>query len=286
MGNLKMIKPKIGLALGGGGARGLAHIGVLKVFEREGIQIDQLSGSSMGGLLGAAYSAGLSPADLETEAVWISHLRNLIRVLDLRPGRRGLFEGKLLRSFLIDHLNLDTTFDKLHIPLALTAVDIRTSEAILLKEGSVIDAVMATSAFPGLLPPVKLEERFLIDGGTLDNVPADAVRELGAEIVIAVNVVPTSRLDMTLDDSEFRDNWLKLIPGSLLDLYQAAMIAISELSEIKLQKAKPDLVITPTMPKDLLVFTGFFRAAEAIEAGEKATEEMLPKIEQLIENSS
>jgi NTE family protein len=281
-----MRKPKIGLALGGGGARGLAHIGFLKVLEREGIQIDALSGASMGGLLSAAYAAGCSASELEAEAIYISHMRNLVRLLDLRPNRRGLFEGRLLKNFLIEHLRLDTTFDTLRIPLTLTAVDTRTAEAIYMQEGSVIQAVMATCAFPGLLPPVEMENRNLIDGGTLDNVPADAVRKLGADIVIAVNVVQPSFTDFTLGYRENSDFWIKLIPGSLLELYQAAMIAIHELSRIKLQEAKPDLLVTPKLPQDLLVFTGFSRAAEAIASGQTAAEEILPSIQELIRKVS
>ena len=123
---------RIGLALGGGGARGLAHIGILKVFDQEKIPIDYLSGSSMGEIIAAAYGAGLLPEHIEAIALEIAEPRKLMRLMDVNPLRRGLLEGKRVRTFLIERMGLDRDFRHLCIPVALTATDSLRGEPVIL----------------------------------------------------------------------------------------------------------------------------------------------------------
>jgi len=178
----------VGLALSGGGARGLAHIGVLKVLEREGIPIDYLAGTSMGGVIAAGCAAGLSPEFMEQEALRMTSLRRLLALADPSLPRRGLFEGQKVHEYFIGHLG-DRTFDDLRVPLTLVAVDLNTGREVFLSQGQVADAVRATVALPGIFRPVERDGQLLVDGGLLDNLPADAARHIGADVVIAVDVI-------------------------------------------------------------------------------------------------
>ena len=123
-------RPEAGLALSGGGARGLAHIGVLKVLEHEGIPVDFLAGTSMGGIIAAAYAAGLSIEYTEKEALRMGRLPNLITLMDRSLPRLGLFEGQKVQEYLAGHLG-DITFDELKIPLALVALDVGMGEEVV-----------------------------------------------------------------------------------------------------------------------------------------------------------
>jgi NTE family protein len=143
---------------------------VLKTLERESVPIDCVSGASMGGVLAAAFAAGLTPADLESIALRMSSLRRLVRLVDLRRPRRGLLSGEKLRGFLARFLPPELTFADLSLPLALEAVDLRTGEEVALTRGSVLEAVLATSAYPGVLPPAVIDGRCLVDGGVLDKI--------------------------------------------------------------------------------------------------------------------
>jgi len=178
---------KVGLALSGGGARGLAHIGVLKVLEQEGVPIDYLAGASMGGLIAAGYAAGLIPDFLEQEALRMGNIRRLLALADRSLPRRGLFEGQKVRQYLAGHLG-DRTFDDLRLPLALVAVDLNGGREVILRDGPVVDAVRATISLPGVFTPVERDGQLLVDGGLLNNLPADVVRQMGADVVIAVDV--------------------------------------------------------------------------------------------------
>ena len=145
---------RLGLALSGGGARGLAHIGVLKVLERERIPIYCLAGSSMGGIIAAAFASGMAAEALEAEALKMGGLRELIKLVDIRPPRRGLLAGKSVRQYLSQLIPEGLTFDQLQIPTALKAVDLHRGVEVDLHEGLVLDAVLASSAFPEIFLPL------------------------------------------------------------------------------------------------------------------------------------
>jgi NTE family protein len=278
-----MDRKKIGFALGGGGARGLAHIGILKVLERERIPIDFLSGSSMGGLIAAVYGAGISAEILEAEAMELANPRKLMRLMDVNPLRRGLLEGKRVRSYLVNRFGLDIQFDQLHIPVSLTATDYWRGESVIINQGSVIDAVMATCAFPGMFHAVRIGDRWLLDGGMLNNVPGTVVRKMGAQVVVAIDVTTSPPITEIPKELEHIHRLPPIFPQLIEDIYQAVMIMTSEITRIRYEESPPDLVINPSLPDDYSIFLGFFRASEAIAAGEAAASQFLPEIIRLVE---
>jgi NTE family protein len=275
-------KPTVGLALGGGGARGLAHIGVLKVLEEEGISVDCLAGTSMGGIVAAAYASGLSVSDLETEALCMASLNQLAKLVTWTPPWQRLLGGNRARRYFTEMLGEDLVFDTLRLPLALTAVDLVRGQEVILREGPVIDAILATAAIPGAFAPVEMDGYRLVDGGVLNNVPADVARQMGATVVIAVDVA----FDVCYSDTEeipSSSSGSVLRPANLRDVWQAELIMIRALSETKLDQARPEVIIHPPIPPDITFFTGFTRAEELITIGEQATREALPQIRQAIQ---
>jgi len=225
----------------------------------------------MGGVLAAAYAAGLTPAQLESIALRMSNLRRLVRLVDLRRPRRGLLAGDKLRAFLAEFIPPELTFADLALPLALEAVDLRTGEEVPLTEGSVLDAALATSAFPGVLPPVVIGHRCLVDGGVLDNLPIDLVRSLGAGRVIAVDVSSDSCPEEDWDPMRSAGT----MPGFLEMALNAVGVMVVARTRAKLQSDPPDVLVRPRLPHDIGTFSSFTRAAEIIRLGEQAAEQAL-----------
>lgn len=274
---------KVGLALSGGGVRGLAHIGVLKVLEREGVPIHFLAGTSAGGLVAAAYAAGRSAQELEQEALQMTTPRRMITLVErIRPWR-GLLSGDKVRDYLAQWLG-ELTFDQLQVPLALLAVDLNKGRKVVLREGSVPDAVRATIALPGLLRPLEMGDQTLVDGGLLDNLPADVVRQMGADVVIAVDV-STDMQAVAFFAEEMQRR--PLVPDALMDtvtiLWRSVGLVMEEINRRILEETPPDLLIRPSLPSGVTVFTGLTRVGEAIAAGERAAEETLPRVRELLE---
>jgi NTE family protein len=277
------------LALGGGGVRGLAHIGILSVLEREGIRPAVLAGTSMGGLVAAAFAVGLSPEALTREVSEFTHLRRLLTLVDFAPARRGLLQGDRVRNFLVDKLGRDTTFADLPLPLGLVAVDIDSGEEVVLTQGPLVDAVLATCAVPGVFSPVRLGDRYLSDGGILNNVPADVARRLGAEVVIAVDVGP--EFGRRSQPEAHPHHGLPasggsqapgFLPPMARDLYQSYLIMAHAATQDRLRHAHPDLVLRPVIPADITAFSGFARAVEPIRAGEREAQAHLAMVREAI----
>jgi NTE family protein len=266
-------RPTIGLALGGGGARGLAHIGVLKALERANIAVDVLAGTSMGGLIAAFYAAGRSATEIEAEAQQLGKLSQLLNLVDLGLPHRAFLSGEKFYAFLKDKLGPLLTFAELGRPLALTAVDLISGKEVILREGLVAEAVRATIALPSVIEPVKRNGQLLVDGGVLNNIPAGQARALGADVVIAVNV--------SLDVHDDR-LWQKVgLPAILVDSWRADAISAAALTDIRLALARPEVILRPPTPSDITTLTGFTRASEIIAAGEAAVEEALPKLREV-----
>lgn len=269
--------PCIGLALGGGGARSLAHIGVLKVFEQAGIPVHRLSGSSMGGMIAAAYAAGLSASEIEAVALRMANARRLIRLFDLAPFQRGLLAGKQVRQFVTDIFGPQSTFTGLHIPLALTATDLNRGKLVVLQSGSLVEAVLATCTIPGLWPPVRMGEALLVDGGLYNNIPVDILRQMGAEFVIALDVAPHFPRDETYPGSQTPHPLPGPVPDFLEDFYQAIMILSDLLTHKQLEDSPPDYLLRPKLADDISLFA-FHRASEIIAAGKDAARQVLPEV--------
>jgi len=272
--------PKVGLALSGGGARGLAHIGVLKVLEGAGVPIDMLSGTSMGGVVAAAYASGLSPEALEHEAIRMASPRRLLSLADPTLPHRGLFEGQRISDYLRGHLG-DCRFEDLRFPLTLVAVNLKESQAVKLNEGVVTDAVRATIALPGIFKPVERDGQLLVDGGLLDNLPADVARQMGADMVIAVDVVAGGGTFSSMIETL---HGLRYVPGGLVSTFEVMLrsldVMMAEINDRRLVEAAPEVVIRPELPSGVSVLVGFSRAADAIAAGERAATEALGEIEE------
>lgn len=273
----------IGLALSGGGARGLAHVGVLKVLEREGVPIDYLAGTSMGGIIGAVYAAGLSALEIEAEALHMSKTRQLVTLVDRSLLRRGLLSGQKVTAYLAQWLG-ELTFDDLRLPLGLVAADLNSRRKVVFREGPVLEAVRATMALPGIFAPVERGDQLLVDGGLVDNLPADVVREMGGERVIAVDI-STNRETVGFVARNLRQR--RLIPEGLADMVdvlgRSLVFLTWKVNRRALEEAAPDLVIRPPVPPTVMPITGFSQAPEAIAAGERAAEEMMPAIRTLLE---
>ncbi len=180
---------KVGLALGSGAARGFAHIGVLKALKESNIPIDLIAGSSMGAIVGACYAKNGDIADLE-EIVLNLDWKQLAQLADpnLALLFKGVIHGKKVKELLKVIIG-DVKFKDLKIPLAVVATDVNTGEEIVIKNGSVIEAVRASISIPAIFMPVKFENRFLIDGGIVNPVPVKVAKDMGAEYIIACNVI-------------------------------------------------------------------------------------------------
>lgn len=274
----------IGLALGGGGARGLAHIGLLRVLEREGIPIRFIAGTSMGGLVGALYAAGLPLAEVEAEVRRYSRISEQLKLVDISISGAGLsIRGRRIYNFLADLLGEELTFADLNLPLAMVAVDLLTGRDVVLQGGTVIDAVRATISVPGVFMPVDLGPYRLVDGGVLNNVPVSVARELGDEPVLAVDVLPSFRQNMPGQQAVVSGLELSLGPVYLKETYNVLMIMIAAITDEQLHHYPPDLLLRPELPADITLLVGFSRADEIIDAGERAAAEALPQIRRLLD---
>jgi len=258
----------------------LAHIGVLRVLGREGIPVDLLAGTSMGGVAAAGYAAGMTPDDLEKEALAIARMRRLLGLADPGLPSGGLIRGQRLLAYFERHLG-QRTFSDLRLPLALVAVDLNTRQEVVLREGPVALALRATTAVPGLLMPVEVNGCRLVDGGVLNNLPVDVVREMGAEVVIAVDIGPTREagIGRWIGNRRWIPEGLSVTLKVLDDTLGTLMAAAQE---HKLRQFPPDVWIRPDIPTDVNVFAGYDRAAELIAVGERAAEAHLSEIEALL----
>ena len=180
----------MGLALGGGGAKGVAHIGVLKALEEANVQIDYLAGTSVGAMVASLYAFNV---DVDT----ISDLARRLTISDIttfKLNKTGFFTTDLLRKLLIDYVG-DVNIEEASIPLAIVATDINTGEAVIFRQGSLVDAVCASASIPGIYIPMTLNGRTLVDGGLVQNVPVQPVKDMGAGVIIASHLSSVDRYE-------------------------------------------------------------------------------------------
>jgi len=258
---------KIGLALGGGAARGLAHIGVLEVLEREGIPVDMIAGTSIGAAVGALYAQG-KPAGRIKEFALDTGWRRLVSLVDLTLPRSGFIEGTRIKNLLKSFMG-DIDFKDLKIPLACVATDILNGEEVVISDGSVLEGVRASISIPVIFTAVKWRDRYLVDGELVNPVPVSTVREMGADFVIAVNVIPP--MGVSLQPSKESKP-----PGIFQSMLHSLYIAIYSLVESNLAGA--DMVIEPKLPH--IGYGDFHRGSESIAQGEIAAKALIEKIKQ------
>ncbi len=182
------MRKKLGFALGAGGSRGVAHIGFLQAMEEHGIRPDFIAGSSMGAVVGGVYAAGVTPERMHA-LVKDLKLRNIASLNPVPIRKNGLMKMKRAKKLLASVIG-EKTFGDLEIAFSCVATDLLQGKSVVLSEGNVIDAMLASSAIPGIFAPAKIGEyEMLSDGGILDRVPADAVKRMGADVVVAVDVL-------------------------------------------------------------------------------------------------
>lgn len=291
-------KPRIGLALGSGSARGWAHIGVIRALERAGIRPDIICGTSIGALVGAIYAAG----ELDRFEKWLLGLgvREMVSYMDVQLGG-GLLRGERLMDFLRRNF-VDRPVDALDIPFAAVATALQTGEEVWLREGSTLEAVRASISLPGLFTPTLVDGRMLVDGGLVNPVPVSLARAMGADVLIAVDL-SADMLGRYFHNEPVRppqtlsapapEGWLRKLqhglgawlpgtaapkPGetsprmpSILDVMASSINVMQvRITRSRMAGDPPDLIITPRLSH--LGLLEFHRAAEAIEEGHRAVE--------------
>ncbi len=272
-----MSKKKIGLALSGGAARGLAHIGVLEVLEREGIPIDLIAGTSAGALIGALYA--LSNDASRTKDLIIDLVSKRFALLaDLTLPRTGLIQGKRFKNLLKSSIG-DIEFGDLSIPFACVATDIGTGEAVVIEQGSVIEGVRASTSIPGIFTPIKKDGRYLVDGGLVNPIPVSVLKEMGADFIIAVNALPDMRDRVNqISEKQLKDS---REPNIFSVIIRALHIAAYQAVKSSLEGA--DIVIEPQVAH--IGSADFHRATgECIPQGELAAQRSMPEIKRRLSN--
>ena len=256
-----MSHPKVGLALGSGGARGFAHLGVLKVLKEENIPIDLIAGSSMGALVGSFYGAGLDIDRLYKLAIAFKRKY----YLDFIVPKMGFIAGNRVKE-LIRFFTHGKNIEELDIPLSIVATDLINGEKVVFNKGPIAEAVRASIAIPGIMVPERIDGKVLVDGGVIDRVPISVVKAMGADIVIAVDV---SQVKVNEEITSIFDVILQSI-----DIMQNEIVKHREMNT--------DIMIRPLVAQ--YSSRAFTNIEEIIKMGEEAAISQLPKIKEAIED--
>lgn len=253
-------RPVIGLALGGGMARGCAHVGVLRELERHQIPIDLIAGTSVGSLIGGAYCAGLSPDQVEQLALnisWSDLGRATVSLM-------GFYNSERTEDYVRKHFPI-TEFEKTRIPFGAVATDLQTGKMVVFTEGSIPLAIRASCAMPVFYTPVTVNGRMMVDGGLVGHIPASVARMMGADIVIAVDI---------------NSQHLPIPQPTNMFSIMSQSLSIMGRSAVSYIYSDADVVVRPEIedvrPDDLS------KAAYMIAAGEKAVGRVIPKIRKLL----
>ena len=266
----------VGLALSSGGARGIAHVGVLRVLERERIPIDVVAGTSVGSLVGGLYAAGRSVDDIASFALDLQNRLNFRSgLLDLNlPPRTGLIGGRRFRNYL-EQVFQGITFEELIMPFYVVATDLLTGEEIVYETGSVADAVRGSTSIIGIVSPHQYNGRYLVDGGAVNPLPASVLAEKGADIIVASRAIPT--LEGEREGAPTSRRWKSLNNmWGVVSNYQSIM----EREIIKTRLNPVDVLIHPRV--EIYTAMDFQRAADFIRLGEEAAEQAIDEIKQRV----
>ena len=273
----KLRKRKIGLALGSGVARGLAHIGVLEVLERESIPIDMIAGTSMGAIVGAAYASGKSARQIREFALDLGW-KKMVPLLDLTAPRTGFIGGRRIKKRLKEIIG-EVSFADLAKPFACVTTDIVTGEEVVFRDGLVLDAVIVSISLPIIFRATKWQGRYLVDGSLVTPVPVRILKEMGADFIIAVNVLHHLSEKTHLHPGDVRE--IKE-PNIFNIMTQIVNILASRLVASSMNGA--DVVIEPNMAG--IGLADFGKAEECIRRGELAAQESIPEIKKAMRHSS
>ena len=278
-----------GIALGGGGARGMAHIGILDVITQAGIRIDCITGTSAGAIMGALFALGNTPKRMEDAAREFGKVK-FVRLRNFNFLRESLLKSKSVGNILDEYVG-DATFEDCKIPFTCIAVDIESGKHVEISTGKLKDALMASSAIPGIFPPVFKNNQLLVDGGLINNVPVAALKKHNCDITMGVSITnfasrqtlaaeifkqyyqPTFKkfLKMETFIGRFKNN-LALLMDILL---RSLEIATDDSTEYRIRKNPPDILLQPQINVGLLEFA---KASDAIAQGRQAMIKELAKL--------
>lgn len=271
--------PRIGLALGGGAAKGIAHIAIIEALDEMGVEPSIIAGTSIGAIVGANYAAGMRGKEMRSFALALfANRTELLRRIALRwPGALGslwnpftpaVFNGETLIEILMPE-TLPLQFEKLRIPLITVATDFYAQEQVLHETGDLLPAIAASSALPAFMTPVEHEDRVLIDGGFVNPTPFDILRER-ADVTVAIDVTGAARTRHP-----------KRLPSSIETWIGAAQITLHSIVKEKLRQGHPDVLIRPAV--NHFATLDFLKAREILEAAEPAKEELKRKLDAALE---
>jgi len=293
---------KVGLVFGSGSAKGLSHIGVLKLLEEMNIKIDYIAGSSIGAMIGGAYAAGISIKEIEDIALK-TDLASSVKYFLPTISKSGLISGVKVKEFLKNVVG-DIDIEDLKMPFVATATDIFTGQEIVFNKGNLVEAMRASISVPVIFQPVIHNNQILVDGGLVNPLPINIASKMGAKFIIAVNVMPSlnktntnngknNNVRMTAFTQEIKSamqkklealnldyKWIKKllankgkynIPGFKKVLNQSVYITQRKLARLSIELYRPDILIEPDIP--FAGFFDFYKAKEIIDIGYKTAQD-------------
>lgn len=284
--------PRVGLALGGGAARGWAHIGVIRALAEHGVRIDLVCGTSIGALVGAVFASG----GLDRLEQWVlaMKLRDVMSFVDVQLTT-GMLKGERLVRFLRTQMP-DQPIEELAMPFAAVATALHTGAEVWLRSGPLVDAVRESVSIPGLFLPLRHQDQLLVDGGLVNPVPVSLARAMGADLVIAVDLA-SDLMGRHLADLQPENGWRDLLPDSLVEWLPPAtpaeprmpsmldvMATGLNIMQVRIARSRmagdpPDVIVAPRLAH--LGLLEFYRGTEAIEAGRRAVSLALPGLRAL-----
>ena len=285
----KILGMTVGVAVGGGAAFGVGHVGLLNVFEDNDIPVDLIAGTSMGSIIAAGYACGISPKEMLKISARIGNKPTTLSALDFTLIGPGLLAGNRVVAIFEPFLGPIERFDQLRFPCQVVAADIETGERVSIGDGSLIEGCRASCSVPLLWVPVRHRGRVLVDGALVNPVPAEVVREMGADLCIAVNAVPAPEKGVTnaLTRMWRRVNVLnplsylgegRHLPNTMDVFMNTLQILQHELGKFKAISA--DVTITPNLNE--FTWVEFYKTEGLIERGAEAAERALPQIKRLL----
>ena len=275
---------KLGLALGGGGARGCAHVGVIKALAEAGISIDCISGSSIGAVVGGVFASG----DIEEFEKYLLEIswKDVVKHFDLGVPNQGLFRGNKVVK-LLERIISHKRFSQLSIPLTVVATNLETGRAVHISRGNLIDAIRASIAIPGIFIPFKKGTHFLIDGGVVNPMPVDVVRRMGAEVVIGVDLnhqyikeKTRSRKKRQMAKNHIIE-WLTPERPNIIDVIESSVYMMqNQITEKNVKLNPPDILIRPSLGSANIF--DFHKSRSMIKVGYKKMKNEIPKLQKLL----
>jgi NTE family protein len=278
---------KLGLALGGGGARGCAHVGVIKALKMADIRIDFISGSSIGSIVGAVCASG----DIDEFENYLLKInwKDVVKHFDPGVPHQGLFKGNKVVK-LLERIITHKKFSELSIPLTVVATNLETGQAVHINRGNVIDAIRASIAIPGIFTPFKKGSRFLIDGGVVNPMPVDVVRCMGADVVIGVDLnheYIKEKLESRKKKKMARNNiieWLTPERPNIIDVIESSVFMMqNQITAKNVELNPPDILIRPALGSANIF--DFHKSRSMIKVGFKKMKKEIPKLKKLLSNN-